>query len=39
MHQFTENLLAGIAITDILDILIVAYIFYKVLGFIRDSFS
>ena len=37
MHQFTENLLAGIAITDILDILIVAYIFYKVLGFIRDS--
>ena len=37
MHQFTENLLAGIASTDILDILIVAYIFYKVLGFIRDS--
>ena len=37
MHQFTENLLAGITITDILDILIVAYIFYKVLGFIRDS--
>ncbi|MCR5134565.1 MAG: diadenylate cyclase CdaA [Clostridiales bacterium] len=37
MHQLTENLLAGIAITDILDILIVAYIFYKVLGFIRDS--
>jgi diadenylate cyclase len=37
MQQFTENLLAGIAITDILDILIVAYIFYKVLGFIRDS--
>lgn len=37
MHQFTENLLAGIAITDILDILIVAYIFYKILGFIRDS--
>ncbi len=37
MQQFTENLLAGITITDILDILIVAYIFYKVLGFIRDS--
>lgn len=37
MHQFTENLLAGITITDILDILIVAYIFYKILGFIRDS--
>lgn len=39
MQHFTENLLAGISITDVIDILLVAYIVYKLLGFIRESRS
>ena len=32
-----RNITAGIGITDILDVLIVAFLAYKVLGFIRET--
>ncbi|MFQ9894605.1 MAG: diadenylate cyclase, partial [Emergencia sp.] len=37
MENFFENIIASIGINDILDILIVAFIVYKVLGFIQES--
>jgi diadenylate cyclase len=37
MKELVNNLLTGIGITDVIDILIVAFVVYKVLGFIRES--
>lgn len=37
MIQFMNNLISGIGLTDVLDILIVSFVVYKVLGFIRES--
>lgn len=37
MKEFIDNLLTGISITDVVDILIVAFVVYKILGFIRES--
>ena len=31
------NIISSIGITDVLDILIVAFIFYKILGFIKET--
>ena len=37
MKEFFTTLLSGIGITDVLDILVVAFIIYKILGFIRET--
>lgn len=37
MLQTINNLLTGIGFSDIVDILIISFIFYKLLGFIRSS--
>jgi diadenylate cyclase len=37
MNEFFGNLMSGVAVTDILDIAIVAYATYKVLGFIKQT--
>ena len=37
MEDLLKNLTAGVGLTDILDILIVAFIVYKILGFIRET--
>lgn len=37
MENFLETLIAGIGINDILDILIVTFIVYKIFGFIRET--
>ena len=37
METFFDNIVSSIGITDVLDILIVAFIVYKVLGFIRET--
>ncbi len=37
MENFFENIVSSIGVNDVLDILIVAFIAYKVLGFIRDT--
>ncbi len=37
METFFNNIISSIGITDVLDILIVAFIVYKVLGFIRET--
>ena len=37
METFLNNIVSSIGITDVLDILIVAFIVYKVLGFIRET--
>ncbi|MGF6375736.1 diadenylate cyclase [Clostridiales Family XIII bacterium PM5-7] len=37
MNSFINNLISSISITDTLDILIVAFVIYKVLGFIRET--
>jgi diadenylate cyclase len=37
MKELVNNLLTGIGITDVVDILIVAFVVYKVLGFIKES--
>ena len=37
MRDFLDNVMAGIWFTDILDIAIVAFAVYKVLGFIKES--
>jgi diadenylate cyclase len=37
MKELVNNLLTGIGIADVIDILIVAFVVYKVLGFIRES--
>lgn len=37
MENFFKTIIASIGINDVLDILIVAFISYKVLGFIRET--
>ncbi|HUM56391.1 MAG TPA: TIGR00159 family protein, partial [Bacillota bacterium] len=37
MEGFLNNLASDIGVTDIIDILIVAFVVYKILGFIRES--
>ncbi len=37
MSDFWANLVSGIGITDVIDVLIVAFVIYKVLGFIRET--
>ncbi len=37
MWEFFDNAISGVGITDVIDILIVAFVTYKLLGFIRDS--
>ena len=37
MREFFYNIVAGIGLNDVLDIAIVAFIVYKVLGFIRET--
>lgn len=37
MESYINNILTGISITDAIDIVIVAFIIYKVLGFIRET--
>ena len=37
MQSFFENLLAGFGLTDAIDILLVTFIIYEVLGFIWES--
>lgn len=37
MNQFFQNILSNIGFNDVLDILIVAFLFYKLLGFIRET--
>jgi len=37
MHDFFENVFSGIGITDVIDILIVAFAIYKLFGFIRQT--
>lgn len=37
MQDFFENIISGIGIMDVIDIAIVAYLIYKVLGFIRAT--
>ena len=37
MSDTFYNLVAGIGVNDIIDIALVAFVIYKVLGFIRES--
>ncbi|MBQ5441013.1 MAG: diadenylate cyclase CdaA [Firmicutes bacterium] len=37
MNQFFQNIISNIGLNDVLDILIVAFLFYKLLGFIRET--
>lgn len=37
MKNFLDNIVSSVGFNDVLDILIVAFIIYKVLGFIRDT--
>lgn len=37
MNSFINNLISSISVTDALDIVIVAFVVYKVLGFIRET--
>jgi diadenylate cyclase len=37
MQQFFENLVSGISILDAIDVAIIAFVIYKVLGFIRQT--
>ena len=37
MQEFFRNVISGVGITDVVDILIVAFLIYKVLGFIRET--
>ena len=37
MNQFFQNIVSNIGLNDVLDILIVAFLFYKLLGFIRET--
>lgn len=37
MNQFFQNIISNMGINDVLDILIVAFLFYKLLGFIRET--
>jgi diadenylate cyclase len=37
MSEIFNNIISGVGITDVIDICIVAYVIYKVLGFIRET--
>ena len=37
MKEFFDNITSGIGINDIVDILVVAFVFYKIIGFIKQS--
>jgi len=37
MNQLFQNIISNIGVNDVLDILIVAFLFYKLLGFIRET--
>lgn len=37
MKEFFDNITSGIGINDIIDILVVAFVFYKIIGFIKQS--
>lgn len=37
MQEFFNNIISGIGINDIVDIAVVAFVFYKIIGFIRQS--
>lgn len=37
MNQYISNIISGIEVTDIIDILIVTFLVYNVLGFVRTS--
>lgn len=37
MQEFFENIFSGIGITDVIDILIVAFVIYKILGLIKQT--
>ncbi|MBE6031426.1 MAG: TIGR00159 family protein [Clostridiales bacterium] len=37
MKEFFSSILSGVGITDVIDILIVAFVVYKLLGFIQES--
>ena len=37
MERFIENIVSGVGVTDILDIMIVTFIIYKLLDFIRET--
>ena len=37
MKNFFSNIISGIGINDFIDILVVAFVVYKILGFIRQS--
>ena len=37
MQKFFENIFSGVGITDIIDILIVAFVIYKLLGLIKQT--
>ncbi|XVG96321.1 diadenylate cyclase CdaA [Eubacteriales bacterium KG127] len=37
MKEFIDNIISSIGITDVLDILIVTYVIYRILGFIKES--
>lgn len=37
MNQFFQNIISNIGLNDVFDILIVAFLFYKLLGFIRET--
>ena len=37
MNQFFQNIFSNIGLNDVLDILIVAFLFYKLFGFIRET--
>ncbi len=37
MKEFFNNIVSGIGINDVLDILVVAFIVYKIIGFIREN--
>lgn len=37
MKEFFHSIFSGVGITDVIDILVVAFVIYKLLGFIRES--
>ena len=37
MSEIFSNIISGVGITDIIDVVIVAFVIYKVLGFIRET--
>jgi len=39
MSEIFNNIISGVGITDVIDVVIVAFVIYKVLGFIRGNKS